>query len=131
MNVNTNFVLTADEEGKPAEVRVEVKTDDSSDKVVAESLDQAVKKIKEQIEVIQKETKPSDQQKIRVKALEDAIRQLENTRRKTKTLDTGRRGKKEELRRAIVDRVGKIEEIRTATLTPEKKAEIDKAACQS
>ena len=71
-------------------MRVEVKTDDSSDKVVAESLDQAIKKIKEQIEVVQKETKPSDQQKIRVKALENAIRQLENTRRKTKTLDTGR-----------------------------------------
>ena len=31
------------------------------------------------------------------------------------------------MRRAIVDRIGKIEEIRTATLTPEKKAEIDKA----
>lgn len=36
-------------------------------------------------------------------------------------------GKKEQTRRAIVDRIGKIEEIRTATLTPEKKAEIDKA----
>jgi bla regulator protein blaR1 len=127
VNVNTNLVLTAEEQGKPAEVRVEVKTDDSSDKVVAESLDQAIKKIKEQIEVIQKETKPSDQQKIRVKALQDAIRQLENTSRKTKTL-TQVAGKKEELRRAVVNRIGKIEEIRTATLTPEKKAEIDKAA---
>ena len=103
------------------------KTDDSSDKVVAESLDQAVKKIKEQIEVVQKETKPSDQQKIRVKALQDAIRQLENTSRKTKTL-TQVAGKKEELRLAVVNRVGKIEEIRNAILTPEKKAEIDKAA---
>jgi bla regulator protein blaR1 len=133
VNVITNVVATTDEDGKPAEVRVEVKTDDSSDKVVADSLDQAIKKIKEQIEIIQKETKPGDQQRIRVRALEDAVRQLENTGRKTKALEQKAKSleqltvKKEETRRAIVDRIGKIEEIRTATLTPEKKAEIDKA----
>jgi bla regulator protein blaR1 len=126
VTVNTNIVATAEEDGAPTEVRVEVKTDDSTDKVVAESLDQAIKKIKEQIEVIQKETKPSEQQKVRIKALENVIRQLENSARKTKTLDQVI-AKKEDVRRAIVNRVGKIEEIRTAPLTPEKKAEIDKA----
>jgi bla regulator protein blaR1 len=127
VNVTTNVTATIDEEnGKPAEVRVEVITDDSTDKVVADSLDQAIKKIKEQIEVIQKETKSGDQQKIRVKALEDAIKQLETTARKTKNLEK-LAVKKEEARRIIVDRIGKIEEIRTATLTPEKKAEIDRA----
>ena len=126
VNIITNFVATTDDDGKPAEVRVEVTTDGSSDKVVAQSLDQAIKKIKEQIEVIQKETKPSEQQRIQVRALENAIRQLENTARKTKTLEL-LAGKKEDTRRAIAERVGRIEEIRTATLTPEKKAEIDKA----
>jgi bla regulator protein blaR1 len=127
VNVTTNVTATIDEEdGKPAEVRVEVKTDDSSDKVVAESLDQAIKKIKEQIEVIQKETKPDDQQKIRVRALENAIRQLENSARRTKRRDL-LSAKKDDQARVIVDQIGKIREIRTPALTPEKKAEIDKA----
>ncbi len=126
VNVTTNVTATIDEEdGKPAEVRVEVKTDDSSDKVVAESLDQAIKKIKEQIEVIQKETKPNDQQKIRIRALENAIRQLENSARQTKNRDPF--SAKWDEGRVIADQIGKIREIRTAAMTPEKKAEIDKA----
>ena len=132
--ITTDVVATAEDDGKPTEVRVEVKTDDSTDKVVAESLDQAIKKIKEQIEVIKKETKPGEQQKIRVRALENVVRQLENSARQTKTLKPIA-GKKEEVRRAIVNRVGKIEEIRTAkeevrraiVQTPEMRAEINKA----
>ena len=126
VNVTTNVTATIDEEdGKPAEVRVEVKTDDSADKVVAESLDQAIEKIKEQIEVIQKETKPNDQQKIRIRALENAIRQLENSARQTKNRDPF--SAKWDEGRVIADQIGKIREIRTAAMTPEKKAEIDKA----
>ena len=136
--INTNFVATAEDDGKPTEVRVEVKTDDSTDKVVAESLDQAIKKIKEQIEVIKKETKSGEQQKVRVRALESVVRQLENSARQTKTLKQIA-GKKEEVRRAIVNRVGKIEEVRTAkeevrraiVQTPEMRAEINKATPKS
>ena len=63
-NVTTNVTATVDEDdGKPTEVRVEVKTDDSTDKVVAESLDQAIKKIKEQIEVIRRKPIRQEQQK--------------------------------------------------------------------
>ena len=127
VNVTTNVTATIDEEnGKPAEVRVEVKTDDSTDKVVAESLDQAIKKIKEQIEVIQKETKPNDQQRTRIRALENVIRQLENSARQAKNREQVT-AKKDQLVRITVDQIGKIREIRTAALTPEKKAEIDKA----
>ncbi len=118
----------------PPKCDVEVKTDDSTDKVVAESLDQAIKKIKEQIEVIKKETKPGEQQKVRVKSTRErrqAARELGKTDQDTQT----DRWKKEEVRRAIVNRVGKIEEIRTAkeevrraiVQTPEMRAEIDKA----
>jgi hypothetical protein len=90
------------------------------------SLDQAIKKIKEQIEVIQKETKPNDQQRTRIRALENVIRQLENSARQAKTRELVT-AKKDQQSRITVDQIGKIREIRTAAMTPEKKAEIDKA----
>ena len=95
--INTNVVATAEDDGKPTEVRVEVKTDDSTDKVVAESLDQAIKKIKEQIEVIKKETKPGEQQKVRVRGTRDrrqAARELGKTDQDTQT-DCREKGRSE------------------------------------
>jgi len=143
--------ITAQDSKQPRVVHLELKTDNSSFAVTADSLEQAIGKLKEQIAVLAKHSSPADQEKAK-KALELVVKELENHVKKTKGGESrdvkNDKGKPELLLRIAQVRVAegaKIEAalkadidkqvadilteqvIRDAKITPETKAEIDTA----
>jgi hypothetical protein len=100
----------------------EFKTDSSSDKVTADSLDEAIAKINEKIKEIEKSSDSSEPQKARKKALERVVKELESHAKKGKELKAIAQKEKlaKELKRVVVRKVEQDKK-----LSAEQKAEID------
>jgi beta-lactamase regulating signal transducer with metallopeptidase domain len=76
LNVNGETITTQDSE-HPNVVHLEVKTDDSSVSVTAESVKEAIAKLKEQINALAAKSSPSDREKAK-KALDRVVKELES-----------------------------------------------------
>ncbi|MFI5461556.1 MAG: M56 family metallopeptidase [Isosphaerales bacterium] len=143
--------LTEQYSKKPRVVHLEIKTDNASVAVTADSLEQAIEKLKEQIKALVEKSSRTDQ-RAKMIALQRAFKELENQIEKSKGGEArdvkNDKGKPELLLRMAQVRVAegaKIEAalkadidkqladivteqvIRDAKITPETKAEIDKA----
>jgi bla regulator protein blaR1 len=118
-------VVTAAEDAVPGEVNVIVKSnDDDAVVVAARSVDEAVAKLKDQIQALSKKSPQSEKDKSRQKALERALKQLETAAARVKDLhasgDKVKPGK--DVRAVVIRRREEDKEI-----SAEKKAEIEKA----
>ena len=117
-------VVVAEDDAQPGRVSVSVKSDDATAVVAASSLDEAVSRLKTQIEEVVKKSPQSDQDKARQKALERALKELEGAAAKIKDLHvSGDKVKAGKDVRAVVIRRGQEDK----EISAEKKAEIDKA----
>ncbi len=131
VELKTGFVYLTDKvesDGKPAEkteVKVLLTTDDSTVSIAADSLDDALRKITEQIKVLKSKAPTSDKEKAQQKALAQVAVQLEKILKDQKlTTDAKGDGKNKETTtsRFIVRR---MDDVKAVALSPEKKAEID------
>jgi bla regulator protein blaR1 len=99
-------------------------TDDSASVIAADSFDDAIKKLNEQIKEIDKKSPQSDKDKARQKALTNALKELKGAAGKIKDSDeSGDKVKSQKnVRKVVVRRLDDDKKI-----SPEAKAEIDKA----
>ncbi len=127
--LETGFVYLTDKvesDGKPAEkteVKVVLTTDDSTVSIAADSLDDALRKITEQIKALKAKAPTSDKEKAQQKALAQVATQLEKILKDQKLTTAGKgdgKGKQAITSRFVVRR----DDVKV-DLTPEKKAEID------
>jgi bla regulator protein blaR1 len=111
------------EDAKANEFKFEFKTDDSP-AIVAGSVDDAIKKVKQQLDSIRKEAHPSDKVLAKKKALERVVAELEKVAKSDKDDKSVSDKQKVEksLRQVIVRQVEDNKK-----LTAEQKAEIEKA----
>jgi len=109
--------LTAQDTKDPTSVRLEIKTDDSSVAVTADSMEQALAKLKDQIKALVAKLPPTDQDKTK-KALQRVVQELESQIKATKGGQP---------RVVTLHRVLRSGDTADATISPETKAEIDKA----
>jgi beta-lactamase regulating signal transducer with metallopeptidase domain len=109
-----------------AEVELVVTTDGKTDKIKADSLDKAIDEIKDRIKKALKDSAGSDEAAARVKALKQALENLEKSKGdlvlRARVRQDGDR--KAEERKIIVR---KLETAKQGKPTAEKKAQIDKA----
>jgi bla regulator protein blaR1 len=119
----TEFVASV-EAIEPRQVNVVVESDDSASVIAAGSLDEAVKKLTDEIQAIAKKSPQSDRDKARQKALERAVKKLKSTTIKLKDLNvvSDKLKMEKELRATVVRRIEDSKEV-----SAEKKAEIEKA----
>jgi hypothetical protein len=115
---------TKPSEAAKSEVRVIVATDGEVEQVQADSLDKAVELIKQKMEALAKQSGGKEQHAAQLKALNEAVADLEKARAKVAGSDGSKGPAKTEERRLYVRRV---ESGDLAKLTAEKKAQIDKA----
>jgi bla regulator protein blaR1 len=107
----------------PGRLHLEFKGDETIGLVVSDSIDQAIAKVKQEVDEINKEAKQSEEQKAKKKALERVIKELEGVTKKTKELKlSSDKEKVEKERRVIVRRLEEEKKI-----SPEAKAKIDEA----
>jgi bla regulator protein blaR1 len=119
-------VVAAADGSAPEQVRVVVKADGSEGSIAAGSLDEAVAKLKAQIKELGDKSPQSDRDKARQKALQHALKELERTTANIKNLSSKADKKTEkDVRSLVIRRVEEGKEI-----SPEKKAEIEKAAAK-
>jgi len=122
------YAVIDDDGAKPSEitqseVRVVVATDGEVEQIQADSLDKAVELIKQKIEVLAKSESVSEKQAAELKALKQAVADLEKAKAKVASSDGSKEPAKKEERRIIVHRLEAV----PSKLTAEKKAQIDKA----
>jgi bla regulator protein BlaR1 len=122
--VELTEAVTAIEPAKKEQFSFVFKTDDSASVIAAGSLDEAVKKLHEQIEQIAKKSPQSDKDKTRQKALESALKELKGAIGKIKQSDVvgDNVNSQKNVRRVVVRNVAEGKKI-----GPEAKAEIGKA----
>jgi beta-lactamase regulating signal transducer with metallopeptidase domain len=108
----------------PDVVRVEVKTNDESTTVEADSIEQAIQRLKALIEEQGRKPSLSDQEKAQLKALERVVKELGLIAKKIKTGGADKQTWQGTKRFTVVRR---IDEINDEKLSKEKRAEIDKA----
>jgi bla regulator protein blaR1 len=120
-------IVSDGEGGAPEQVKVVVKTDGSEGSIAAGSLDEAVAKLKTQIKELADKSPQSDKDKARQKALEHALKELERTAASIKKLSSNLDKVKpdNDVRALVIRRDDERREI-----SPEKKAEIEKAAAK-
>jgi len=111
------LALTPQDTKDPTSVRLEIKTDDSSVAVTADSMEQALAKLKDQIKSLVAKLPRSDQDKTKI-ALERVVQELESQIKATKGGQP---------RVVTLNRVLRSADTADAKISPEKKAEIDKA----
>ena len=122
-----NFVLSDDvvvtgDDAKSEQVSVILKTDDSSVSVSADSIDDAIKKIKEQINSLSEKGSLGDKEKAQQEALTKIAKQLAEIAKSNKL--TTAKGDGNTQKRIVIR---KVEDIKTTDASPEKKAQIEKA----
>ncbi len=122
------YAVIDDDGAKPSEisqseVRVVVATDGEVEQIQADSLDKAVELIKQKIEILAKSESVSEKQAAQIKALKQALADLEKAKAKVASSDGSKEPAKKEERRIIVHRLEGV----PSKLTAEKKAQIDKA----
>jgi hypothetical protein len=101
-----------------------VKTDDSAIAVAADSIEDAIKKINEQIKSLKEKSTSSDKDKAQQEALTKIAKQLaEIAKNNTRTIVKSDGDGKTQTRYVI----RQVENIKTSPSSPEKKAEIEKA----
>ncbi len=115
------------EDSKLGSILIEVKTDDPSTVIVGGPIDDAIKKIKDQIAEIDKEAKPSDAVVARKKTLERVVKELETISRKVKQVkvDMPKLKAEKDLKEIVLRKVELDKK-----MSPETKAEIDKTAAE-
>jgi len=114
---------------KPAEfantdIELVLTTDGQVDKIKADSLDKAINEIKDRIKSILKENEGSKESAARVKALKQALEDIEKSRGNINVEFRADGNKKSEEKKVVIR---KIEDAKQGKLTAEKKAQIDKA----
>ena len=115
-------------DAKPGEVSVVVNTDDASVSVSADSFEDAIKKINEQIQALAKQKTPlGDKEKAQQKALLQIAKQLEQLAKNNEGLKSasGKSKGDEKVKTHVMIR--KVEVGDAPTVSPEKKAQIEKA----
>jgi hypothetical protein len=125
-------LVLADEDGvkesttAKSEFNVVVNTDGQVDKIKAESLEKAIEAIKEKVKTLIKENDGSGKSDARVKALKQALGELEKAKAKVLVLkvDGGKQGAKKEERRIVIRQ---IQDAKDAKVSAEQKAKIEKA----
>jgi hypothetical protein len=105
-----------------SKVNVILRTDDSSVSVAADSIEDAIKKINEQINSLKEKGDPSPKDRAQQEALAKIARQLADIAKSNKT--TGAKGDGKTETRVVIRNV---ENIKTEPDSPEKKAQIEKA----
>jgi bla regulator protein BlaR1 len=124
--VELTAVVTAVEAADPGRINVVVNSDDSASVIAASSLEEAIKKLNEQIKEIAKKSPQSDKDKARQKALESALKELKVTAGKLKETEVaGDPADSPKIIRESVTR--RLDQKR---LSPEAKAEIEKASAK-
>ena len=133
----SGFVFVNDKvesDGKPdvkTEVKVVLTTDDSTVSIAADSLDEALKKITEQIKALKAKAPQNDKEKAQQKALAQVAEQLDRIVKgqKMATQAFGTIKGKEALTNRIA--IHRMEDKNITAASPEKKAEIEWSACRS
>jgi bla regulator protein blaR1 len=124
--VELTAVVTAVEAADPGRINVVVNSDDSASVIAASSLEEAIKKLNEQIKEIAKKSPQSDKDKARQKALESALKELKVAAGKLKETEVaGDPADSPKIIRESVTR--RLDQKR---LSPEAKAEIEKASAK-
>jgi hypothetical protein len=100
-----------------------VKTDGEATTIEADSIEQAIKRLKSVIDKQRQKSSPSDQDKAQLKALEQVVKELKGISVDAKGSGAGKQ--LDENRRVVF--VRRLENLKTDDMTPEKKAEIDQA----
>ena len=105
-----------------------MKTDDSPTVVVSGSVDDAIKKVKEKLDAIDKESSPSDEPEGASKHSNSIYKKLDSLAKQDKDakLDGQKVKMEQDVKKVIVTR--QLDENRK--LSPEQKAEIEKVASQ-
>ena len=107
------------------DIELVLTTDGNVDKIKADSLDKAIDEIKDRIKTILKENQDSKESAARVKALKQALEDIEKSRGNLDVVRLRLDGnKKSEEKRVVIRR---IEDASQNKLSAEKKAQIDKA----
>jgi bla regulator protein BlaR1 len=123
--VEVTDAVSATEGVKKEQFNFVFNTDDSASVIAADSLDDAVKKLHEQIQQIAKKSSKSDSDKARQKALESALKELKGAAGKIK--DSDEDGQKVNSQKNVKRiNIRNVEDVKK--LSAEAKAEIDKAA---
>ena len=122
--VEATEVVTAVEDAKKEQFNFVFKTDESASVIAADSFDDAINKLNEQIKEIDKKSPKSDKDKARQKALQNALKELKGAAGKFKDSDESADEQKprKTVSRVVVRRLDDDQKI-----SPEAKAEIDKA----
>jgi hypothetical protein len=124
-------IVTSDQDTtvKPSEptntdIELVLTTDDNVDKIKADSLDKAIDEIKDRIKKILKDNPDSKESAARVKALKQALDDIEKSRGNINVMVRVDDNKKSDEKKVVIR---KIEDARQGKLSAEKKAQIDKA----
>jgi beta-lactamase regulating signal transducer with metallopeptidase domain len=104
----------------PDQIRVVVDTNDDSTTVEADSIAQAIARLKDLIAKQERKESPSDQEKAQLKALQQVVKELSSMAKKAKTS-----GAAEQTQRVKIER--RLHELSGEKLTEEKRAELNKA----
>ncbi len=129
---DSTFVYSDDEAtaGTKAQINVVLKNDDSTISVSADSVDEAIKKIQEQIKVLKSKSPGGEKAKAQQEALERAAKELQQLAKSPKGVTTFKMGGSDGSGGFTTTRnvmIRKVDDVKSAkTLSPEKKAEIDK-----
>ena len=107
------------------DIELVLTTDGQVDKIKADSLDKAIDEIKDRIKKILKDNPDSKESAARVKALKQALADIEKSRGNLNVSRFRRDGDSKAEEKKVIIR--KIEDAKQSKLTAEKKAQIDKA----
>ena len=120
--VETGFVVTDDEKSN---VQIVIKTDDSSITVTADSIEDALKKLAEQIRTLRTKTASDQKAKAQQEVLLQVVKQLDGQLAEQKKETESGKGEQKSQMRFVTRTVENV--MKQAPDNPAKKAQIDKA----